>query len=202
MRPRRWLPPVIWMALIFVGSTAYFSGEATGRLILPVLRALLPWADPAQLDFLHAALRKAAHVTEYAILAGLWLRTLAPDRGAIAGSASATGLAARHAPAALAISIAYAALDELHQAWTGVRGGSALDVLWDAAGAAVGIGLAGAGWRAVVAALTTTLLWIAAAGGTLLLLLHLATGTPGRWLWLSAPLAWIALWRWHRHRQR
>jgi len=49
-----------------------------------------------------------------------------------------------------------------------------------------------------VTVLTTILLWIAAAGGTLLLLLHLLAGTPARWLWVSAPLAWLALWGWWR----
>ncbi|MBI4611651.1 MAG: VanZ family protein [Candidatus Rokubacteria bacterium] len=196
MRLRRWIPPVVWMALIYVGSTASFSAEATGPVILPVLGALLPWADPAQLDFLHAALRKAAHVAEYGILAWLWLRALAA-----APTARAGGPGGRHTLAALAISIAYATLDELHQRWTGARAGSLLDVFWDAAGASLGVAVIRFGWQTVVGGLTTTLFWIAAAGGTLLLLLHLLTGTPGRWLWLSAPLAWIALWAWRRRRR-
>ena len=50
--------------------------------------------------------------------------------------------------------------------------------------------------------LTTGLLWLAALGGTGLLLLHAATGTPGRWLWASTPLAWIALWGWRRWKRR
>lgn len=194
MRLRRFIPPAIWMALIFLGSTEHLSGEATGSLILPVLRALLPWAHPAQLEALHVAVRKTGHVIEYAILAWLWLRALASptDRRPSAG----------HALAAFAISVAYAGLDELHQASTGVRTGSALDLLWDGAGAAAALGVLRFGWQGVLACLTTALLWIAAAGGTLLLLLDLAVGTPARWLWASAPLAWIALWRWRRRNRR
>ena len=35
---RKWLPPVIWMALIFGGSTDVLSGEHTSRFVLPFLR--------------------------------------------------------------------------------------------------------------------------------------------------------------------
>lgn len=209
MRFRHWTPPVIWMALIYIGSTEHFSAEATGRVILPALRALLPRADPAQLDLLHAILRKAAHVVEYGILSWLWFRALSrhesPPRrraGGPSGDGSAAGPSDWPVLAALAISVAYAALDELHQAWTGVRTGSVVDVLWDGIGAAAALGLLRFGWQAVVTSLTTVLIWIAAAGGTLLLLLHLLTGTPARWLWISAPLAWIALWGWHRRNRR
>ncbi len=197
---RRWLPPLIWTGVIFLGSTERFSSDATGALILPLLRALLPWADLAQLELLHAALRKSGHVLEYAILASLWFRAFSPE-GARGPTGAGPALTPdRRALAAFAISVAYAGLDEFHQAWTRVRTGSARDVLWDAAGAAAALGLLRFGWQATVTALTTIFLWIGAVGGTLLLLLALLAGASAHWLWASAPLAWVALvgWRWWR----
>lgn len=176
------------MGIIFWGSTERFGAEATGSLILPWLRALLTWANPAQLEALHALLRKTGHVLEYGILAWLWFRALAPAPGRVL--------------AAFAISVAYAGLDELHQAWTGVRTGSVGDVLLDGGGAASALGFLQFGWQAVVTFLTTMLLWIAAAGGTLLLLLKLLSDVPGGWLWVSTPVAWMSLWVWCRGSKR
>jgi VanZ family protein len=177
------------MGVIFAGSTESVSAEATGSLILPLLRSLLPWAEPAQLDLLHTLLRKTWHVVEYGVLAWLWFRAL---------SSGAEHRPPRHVLAAFAISVAYAGLDELHQAWARARTGSAGDVLLDGAGAAAALSLLRFDRQAAVSRLTALLLWIAAAGGTLLLLVHLVAGVPARWLWASAPLAWLALWGWIR----
>jgi VanZ family protein len=68
-------------------------------------------------------LRKLAHVAEYAVLGALLLRAVG-----------------RAAPAFL-IAGAYAATDELHQRFVHGRHPSALDVLIDAAGVAIGIAL-------------------------------------------------------------
>jgi VanZ family protein len=69
-------------------------------------------------------LRKLAHLAEYAILGGLILR------------------AARNAPAAVLLASAYAATDEVHQAFVTGRHGSPLDWLVDTAGAVLGVALA------------------------------------------------------------
>ena len=76
----RWLPPVVWMALILWFSTDVGSAVHTGAWLRPLLRALAPWATPAQIETIHGLIRKGGHVTEYAILAGLWLRALGPWR--------------------------------------------------------------------------------------------------------------------------
>ena len=76
-----WLPPVVWMAVILLLSSDTGSAEQTGPLLLPLLRRLLPWATPTQLDALHLLARKTGHLTEYAILAALWLRAFARGRG-------------------------------------------------------------------------------------------------------------------------
>ncbi|MFZ1061106.1 MAG: VanZ family protein, partial [Candidatus Rokuibacteriota bacterium] len=116
MRAGPFVPPVVWMGVIFWLSTPSFAAEETGGWILPLLKALLPWATLPQLEFIHWLGRKMAHVTEYAILAWLWHRALSrPGRGP-------------RSLAAFALTVAYAITDELHQGWTGSRGASALDV--------------------------------------------------------------------------
>lgn len=66
-------------------------------------------------------LRKGAHLTEYAVLGGLLYRAL--GREALA----------------LAVGIAYAATDELHQYFVRGRHASPFDVAIDAVGVAVGM---------------------------------------------------------------
>ena len=183
------LLPVAWMGFIFWLSTGSFSAEETGGLILPLLRALFPWASLPQLEFLHWLGRKAAHVGEYAVLAGLWHRAFPRGGGAARPLTS------------FALTAGYAIVDELHQGWTGSRGASALDVVLDAAGGAAALLLATWGWRRAAERLTGALLWFATAGGSLLLLLYLGVGAPVRWLVVSVPLAWLALWAWRRRRR-
>ncbi|MFQ5830156.1 MAG: VanZ family protein [Candidatus Methylomirabilia bacterium] len=185
-----WIPPLAWMALIFVGSTEIFSSEATSRVILPLLRWAFPGAHPAQLAFLHLLLRKAGHALEYAILASLWFRAL--SLSGIIGSRRS------HAGVAWAVAAAYAILDELHQGWTDVRTASALDVAVDWSGSAAAALLLTLGWRRLARGLTTSLLWIAAAGGTVFLFFHLLSGIPPGWLWFTTPAAWVMLWAWRR----
>ena len=66
-------------------------------------------------------LRKGAHLTEYAVLGGLLYRALCRE------------------PLALAVGIAYAATDELHQYFVRGRHASPVDVAIDAVGVAVGM---------------------------------------------------------------
>ncbi|MBI3028402.1 MAG: VanZ family protein [Candidatus Rokubacteria bacterium] len=189
MRVGPFIPPVAWMGVIFWLSTPSFGVEETGGWILPFLKALFPWATLPQLEFLHWLGRKTAHVLEYALLAWLWHRAFSRGGGAARPLTS------------FALTAGYAIVDELHQGWTGSRGGSALDVMLDAGGGAGALLLAGWGWRRAAARLTGAFLWFAAAGGTLLLLLYLGVGAPVRWLVVSVPLSWLALWAWRRRRR-
>jgi hypothetical protein len=75
------------------------------------------------------ALRKVAHAAEFAVLGFLLLRALGRERPA------------------LALGIAYAVSDELHQHFVPGRLGSPLDVLVDAVGVAVGVLAVGRRWR-------------------------------------------------------
>ena len=96
-----WLPVVVWAAVIFVFSS------------IPSLSSGLGSWD--------TMLRKAAHMTEYAILGALLVRALG-----------------RELPALLA-GVAYAVTDEIHQSFVEGRHGSPVDVALDGIGVAVGI---------------------------------------------------------------
>ncbi len=88
------------------------------------------------LGLLDLVARKLVHLGEFALLCILWwraLRTVAPPRTALG--------------AALAIAIAYAVTDELHQSSVPTRHGAPLDVAIDAAGAVLGALLV---WRRAV----------------------------------------------------
>ncbi len=65
--------------------------------------------------------RKIVHATEYGVLFGLWWRALGY----------------RNPVAAAAITVGYAATDELHQTFVHGRHGTPVDVLIDAAGVAI-----------------------------------------------------------------
>ena len=101
MEVRRWLPVLVWAAVIFAFSSIPSLGTGLGT-----------W------DLL---LRKLAHVTEYAILGALLLRSLG-----------------RPIPA-FAVGVLYAASDEVHQHFVSGRHAAPLDVAIDAAGIAIGL---------------------------------------------------------------
>lgn len=185
----RLLPPLAWTALIAWFSTSDWSAAQSGSVLMPLFERLLPWAAPEQLDAIHWLVRKAAHVSEYGILAGLWRRALT------------TRHSARDWLAPLGLVIATASLDELHQATTQTRTGSATDVLLDSAAAATVLTLLGRGPAALLAPLTTLLLWVAAAGGSVMIALNWGAGAPSGWLWWSVPPAWIVLAVWHLRRR-
>jgi VanZ family protein len=96
-----WAPAVLWAALILALSSVPDLGTGLG--------------------FWDTALRKLAHLAEYAILGWLVYR------------------AAGSVPVAILISSAYAATDELYQAFVPGRHGSPLDWAIDTAGVVLGV---------------------------------------------------------------
>jgi len=96
-----WLPVVLWAGVIFALSSIPSLGTGLGTWDL--------------------VLRKAAHVTEYAVLAVLLVRALG-----------------REAPA-LALGVLYAASDEVHQAFVPGRHASPVDVAIDTVGLLIGM---------------------------------------------------------------
>jgi VanZ family protein len=122
----RFAPPVVWMAVIAVFSGGFFAAAETGSFLLPLLARAFPWASPGQLHALHVAVRKLGHVTEYGILAALWLRAWPGHPRADAW--------------AVALSVLYAGVDEWRQGLAPNRSPSLVDVGVDAVGALVAVG--------------------------------------------------------------
>jgi VanZ family protein len=101
-----WAPPVALMVVIFVLSAQ--PDLSTGLGVWDLVG------------------RKIVHMSEYALLCGLWwraLRTVGPERTALA--------------LAVLVSLAYAASDEVHQLFVHGRHGTPVDVGIDAVGIAV-----------------------------------------------------------------
>ncbi len=135
---RRWLPAIVWAALISLFSTDWFSGARTGQVVLPLLAALFPWASGEQLQVLHGALRKAGHFFEYLLLGVLLYRALR----------ARPGWDLRTAGTAVLLAGLYSIGDECHQWFVPGRTAAAMDCLIDVSGAVTGQALV-AGWRAL-----------------------------------------------------
>lgn len=131
---RAWAAAVAWMAVIFTASSDLGSSEHTGSLLEPLLRFFVPDLAPETFELIHLAIRKTAHLTEYAILAILLFRALQATAGPRLG---AWGWRAPFL--AWLLAAAFAASDEYHQTFVESRGPSGRDVLIDAAGAAMGL---------------------------------------------------------------
>jgi VanZ family protein len=96
-----WLPVIVWAAVIFTLSSIPSLGTGLGV-----------W---------DTVLRKAGHMTEFAILGALLFRALSRELPAFVAGA------------------AYAVTDEVHQHFVEGRHASALDVALDAVGVTLGI---------------------------------------------------------------
>ena len=122
------------MTLIFLGSTDLLSGEHTSRFLAPFLRWLIPGISESAIATVRLFIRKAAHLTEYAILAG-WVmaalqRSFNPRHWQ---------WRARTFALALGVCLLYAASDEWHQSFVPSRQGCVRDVAIDTAGALGGL---------------------------------------------------------------
>ena len=134
---KAWLPVFLWMALMFFGSTDLMSAEHTSRILTPLLRWWNPDISPATIAQVHFFVRKAAHLTEYAILAGLLCRALHFWVDAFW----------RRAAVALAPVLIFAAVDEFHQSFVASRTSSLGDVLLDWNGALFGLMICAMIWK-------------------------------------------------------
>ena len=166
------------MGVVLALSSGPMSAENTGSILGPVLAWL--GLGRAHVHLLHGLVRKAAHVTEYAILAALWRHAFV--RGGMARPAVASALA-------LAISVACAVVDETNQSFLPTRTGAVGDIGLDLLGALAAVVTAQLGWRRAVDVATGVLLWVAVVGGLGALALELAAGAGGGVLWLTVPAA-------------
>ena len=137
-----WSLAFVWMGLIFLASTDLGSASHTSLVIEPLVHWIKPDATDDQVDFVHFLVRKAAHLTEYAVLGLLVFRAV---RLTAQRLHQQVWLAAA---SALGICALYAASDEFHQSFVGGRTACVQDVLIDSCGAFLSIaGATAVIWR-------------------------------------------------------
>jgi VanZ family protein len=122
---RAWLAVALWTAFVWTLSSDGFSAGSTAQWIGPIVRWFFPGISNQAFELAHLGIRKAAHLSEYAVLALLTLRALRRGTPRPAGQSALL---------ALAFVVAVASADELHQARSRVRSGSRADVALDSAG--------------------------------------------------------------------
>ena len=127
-----WLPVLIWLGLIFIGSTDLLSAAHTSRIIGRILRCFNPDISAASIARAQFFVRKAGHLIEYAMLAILFWRGL---RGGSAWTAKLSILFV----ITLLVCAAFAAGDEFHQLFVPTRTSSVRDVMIDIVGAFIGL---------------------------------------------------------------
>ncbi|MGB8507449.1 MAG: VanZ family protein [Pyrinomonadaceae bacterium] len=135
----RYGPLALWLGFITYASTGSFSASNTSRIIRPLLLWLFPRMTEGALLEVHFLVRKAAHFTEYAVLALLAERAFR--------SSSRAWLARRPWLASFALVAIYALLDEYHQSFVASRTASIYDSMIDATGGACAL-ICLSAWRA------------------------------------------------------
>jgi VanZ family protein len=110
-----WLPPLVWMSVIFFLSAQPDLPHVPG-----------PWLD--------TLLKKVGHAVAYGLLAWFYLRVL---QQYLEGRRSPAMLRAVSA----ALAVVYAMSDEYHQTFVSGRNGNLLDVMIDGIGACVAMWL-------------------------------------------------------------
>jgi VanZ family protein len=129
----RYGPVVLWISLIFWASTEQFSSDNTAQVIQPWILWLFPKMSPETVEWIHAAIRKSAHVTEYAICALLVARALI---------GSSWPLLSRGWFVSCVLLLAtVSASDEYHQSFVPSRTAAVTDVLIDMSGGLVALTL-------------------------------------------------------------
>jgi VanZ family protein len=132
LRRTAYLPVLVWMAVIFVGSTDLGSTRHTSRIIGPFLRWFKPDVSDETISVVQAVVRKTGHVSEYAVLALLLCRARRIAR-------ALGGWSWREFGIVIACCAAYASTDEFHQLFVSSRQASVIDVMIDTCGASAGM---------------------------------------------------------------
>lgn len=129
-----WLPVLVCMGLIFTASSDQGSFGHSSRIIEPLLRWLLPQISAETVHAVVVAVRKCAHLTEYAVLALLVWRALRNSRRPEMPPSDWSQFRL-----ALLLTALYAASDEFHQLFVPSREASVWDVLLDSTGGALAL---------------------------------------------------------------
>ena len=127
-----WTAALLWIGLIAVESTDWFSAEHTSRFLYPILHFLLN-ISPRAFAVFHHYLRKTGHFVGYFALSALlfraWKDTLHP--------AKVKAWARRWAGSAFLMSVLVASLDEWHQTFIPSRTGRVADAVLDSTAALI-----------------------------------------------------------------
>ena len=123
---RYWLPAMAWTCLVLLASSDLFSARNTGSILRALVMALFGPIDPRTLEVLHFLVRKCAHLTEYAIVSAIWFRAWRGRRPGFQWNWGMLGVA---------VALAVAITDEVHQSFVPSRTGDVRDVLLDLTGA-------------------------------------------------------------------
>ncbi|HEV2842136.1 MAG TPA: VanZ family protein [Chthoniobacterales bacterium] len=134
-----WAPVIAWILLILLASGDLMSAEHTSRFLTPFLLWLNPDISAGTLTEIHFSVRKAAHITEYAILA------LLVSRGVFREPNPNWARSTLFVVAWIGC-VLVATCDEFRQSFVESRGASPWDVMIDSAGAIFGL-LLYAGWQ-------------------------------------------------------
>lgn len=132
---RAWTPTVIWCLLIFWGSTDECGGVQSIKKLIALLHYLFSSLSEADLLVWVFYIRKACHVTEYAILAAFVFWGFLKS-GLVGWNRF---WSSRMAILTFVVCVSYAASDEYHQSFTSERQGCVKDVMIDTGGVSLGI---------------------------------------------------------------
>jgi VanZ family protein len=148
------LPLAAWLAVIALASTDVGKQANSDPLLLRLIHLLFPGSrgGPSTNDFdaLSWALRKTAHLVEYAVLALLATRALRGLFPNYAGTALRRGHWKTFWKAAVLVlpfGAVVAAVDEFHQSFVASRTASPWDALIDVLGLVLGLTIAWLIWR-------------------------------------------------------
>ena len=130
----RYGPLVAWACFVLFASSSNFSASNTSRIIRPLLLWLFPDISEASLAYVHFLVRKAAHFSEYALLALLAARAFRTSHE--------ERLRRLWWLAAFALVACVALTDEYHQSFLPSRTGTIYDSLLDMAGGATALACA------------------------------------------------------------
>lgn len=128
---RYWTPVTLWMGFIFWMSTNTFSSERTALVIAPLLLHIMPSLSTKEIDIIHDAIRKCAHITEYFILGFLLFRAFL--------RMGTKRKLRRWVVFSFFVVVLYAFTDEFHQSFVLSRAPSFRDVAIDTAGGSLAL---------------------------------------------------------------
>jgi len=123
---KSWIALILWLIVIAMESSAYFSSHNTGRVLYPLLHFLFG-LQRSRFDVWHFFIRKGGHVFGYGLLSILLFRAWRETLPAI-GNPKWTF---RWANISVLGTALVASLVEWHQSYIPSRTGSVQDVLLD-----------------------------------------------------------------------